>query len=42
MGSYITLKQACLEKRWKKSNEQGCLNDDAEPPEYRVGGGEGP
>lgn len=40
-GITYTLKQACLEKRWKKSNEQRYLNDDADSPEYRVGGGDG-
>lgn len=29
--------QSCLEKRWKRSNEEACLNDQAEAPGYTVG-----
>lgn len=29
--------QSCLEKRWKRSNEEACLNDEGEAPAYRVG-----
>ena len=29
--------QACLEKRWKRSDEKACHDDAAIPPDYNVG-----
>lgn len=29
--------QSCIEKRWKRSNENACFNDEADAPSYAVG-----